>query len=244
MSGLNHHTANVTTRKGPWVRIPLRPPIFYGGMAERFKAAVPKTEVEQFTVSSNLTPSAKSVRIPNDQCPTCNSPVYRRPAERVRYCGQSCYDEQKPRKRPRTCAQCGEKIGPKAASDARFCSIRCSNIGRRGIAYDGERARCKVVQHVRLKRELIAEHGERCVKCGIGPEWNDQPLTLQMDHINGNRANRDKANLRLLCPNCHSQTPTYAGRKSRASSSPGRASVLQTEGSRFDPGEVHHSLPT
>lgn len=42
--------------------------------------------------------------------------------------------------------------------------------------------------------------------------WLGKPLSLQLDHIDGNKKNNDPSNLRLLCPNCHSQTKTFAGR--------------------------------
>lgn len=65
---------------------------------------------------------------------------------------------------------------------------------------------------VHLKRRLIRSGvANLCSLCGIGPEWNGKPLTLQLDHINGVFNDHRRENLRLLCPNCHSQTPTYAG---------------------------------
>jgi hypothetical protein len=42
--------------------------------------------------------------------------------------------------------------------------------------------------------------------------WKDKPLSLHLDHINGCRTDNRLNNLRLLCPNCHSQTDTYCGR--------------------------------
>lgn len=52
-----------------------------------------------------------------------------------------------------------------------------------------------------------------CELCNLGPTWNDLPLTLQVDHIDGNNKNHAPENLRFLCPNCHTQTPTYSNKK-------------------------------
>lgn len=49
-------------------------------------------------------------------------------------------------------------------------------------------------------------------KCTITNEWLGVEIKLELDHIDGNPQNNTLSNLRLLCPNCHSQTPTYRGR--------------------------------
>ncbi|WCN82619.1 HNH endonuclease signature motif containing protein [Micromonospora sp. LH3U1] len=66
----------------------------------------------------------------------------------------------------------------------------------------------------RLKRAL-ATIGlpENCEVCGTSPTWQGGKLTLHVDHINGDFLDNQPRNLRLLCPNCHSQTSTYAGQR-------------------------------
>lgn len=62
----------------------------------------------------------------------------------------------------------------------------------------------------RSKQRLIKMGvSDQCVACGIGPEWNGKPITLQLDHIDGNKFNNLRENLQILCPNCHSQTDTF-----------------------------------
>jgi hypothetical protein len=61
----------------------------------------------------------------------------------------------------------------------------------------------------RLIREGIFEN--KCSCCGI-TDYNKKPIVMQLDHENGDSSDHRKENLRLLCPNCHSQTETWCGK--------------------------------
>lgn len=63
-----------------------------------------------------------------------------------------------------------------------------------------------------LKRFISERDDHNCVICGQGEMHNNKPLTLQLDHIDGNSDNNIPSNLRLLCPNCHTQTKTFGSR--------------------------------
>lgn len=65
----------------------------------------------------------------------------------------------------------------------------------------------------RLLREEVLEN--RCNICRLLPKWNGKPLSLQLDHINGISNDNRLENLQIVCPNCHTQTETYAGRRLR-----------------------------
>ena len=72
------------------------------------------------------------------------------------------------------------------------------------------------IQSHKLKNRLLTEgyFQHTCVSCK-NTTWLDQPVPLELDHINGDNKNNRLTNLRLLCPNCHALTPTYRS-KNRA----------------------------
>jgi hypothetical protein len=71
----------------------------------------------------------------------------------------------------------------------------------------------KQYQTYKLKNKLIKENikENKCENCGIF-EWNKLPINCELDHIDGDSRNHKLDNLRILCPNCHSQTDTFRAR--------------------------------
>ena len=61
------------------------------------------------------------------------------------------------------------------------------------------------------KRRVLEEQCGVCAGCGTA-DWRGRPLTFELEHKDGDRTNNTRANLEVLCPNCHSQTPTWRGR--------------------------------
>jgi len=64
------------------------------------------------------------------------------------------------------------------------------------------------------KRKVLLEQENKCIICGIN-NWCDKEITFHFDHIDGNNTNNLRENVRYICPNCHSQTETYCGKKQR-----------------------------
>ena len=58
-----------------------------------------------------------------------------------------------------------------------------------------------------LKRNKLLK--KECYACGLKEVWNGKHLRLEIDHVNGDCCDNRLSNLRMLCPNCHSQTETY-----------------------------------
>lgn len=91
----------------------------------------------------------------------------------------------------------------------KYCSVKCHKEFEERIRFDkvesGDGVSSKVVRFY-----LIKKHGNKCMKCNwceVNPTSGKVPIELE--HIDGNSENNNLDNLLLLCPNCHSLTPTY-----------------------------------
>lgn len=105
------------------------------------------------------------------------------------------------------CKQCNAELT--TDTQTFFCSSKCSEENQREKQHKRVESGEKVGVRV-LRNYLIHTRGCKCEECGwdkINPKSNRCPIELE--HIDGNSENNSLDNLKLLCPNCHSLTPTY-----------------------------------
>jgi hypothetical protein len=92
----------------------------------------------------------------------------------------------------------------------KFCSTRCCCTYKSNSLFKEwvEFRDIKDIPNSRLRKYLTTLFGYKCSKCGID-SWQGNKITFEVEHIDGNSSNCHPSNVCLLCPNCHSQTPTY-----------------------------------
>lgn len=127
----------------------------------------------------------------------------------TKFCGHSCsaiYSNKK-RKKIRYCVNCDVELGSK---QKKYCSIICGCDHRKKIIFEKIESGDNTLNPNNYKNYLIHKHGKKCMDCGwceINKYSNKIPIELE--HIDGDSGNNSLENLKLLCPNCHSLTPTY-----------------------------------
>lgn len=127
------------------------------------------------------------------------------------YCGNRQPEKHlrrmREKRRTKACLYCGSTI---IKSRNKFCNTDCwrryKSVCRRNMLEGGS-----IKQNKCIRVALSEKYGGKCSECGQSSVWNGKPLVLQVDHIDGNSDNNIESNLRLLCPNCHTQTETFGG---------------------------------
>jgi len=114
------------------------------------------------------------------------------------------------------CKVCNKESTFKYGNKNIYCSITCQQKEQRSKLIEdwlngGIKSKWKYAIPAWVKSYIIDLRGYNCEECGIN-DYNNKAITLQIDHKDGNSTNNHIDNLRLLCPNCHSQTETYGGK--------------------------------
>lgn len=157
-------------------------------------------------------------------CPKCSTAHSNNGA----YCSRSCAnsrtftEESKQKKK-----HANTKYWQMLSDDERRQNVEI--LKRANLQYQGVRIErlmsepFLVLSHQSKRKRIILEQKGQCNRCGID-SWLGETLILEMDHINGNRKDNARENLEALCPNCHSLTPTWRGKKDN-----GKQKLLQRE---------------
>lgn len=139
-----------------------------------------------------------------------------------KFCGMSCAAKFNNKKFPRRkkegmCKVCGCSI----STSRKYCKAcyvcftptglfakQAEQNGRFYPTIGGGNPGSKAV-----RRYCIEKYGNKCSICGLDAiSWNGQPLVLIVDHIDGHSNNWALNNIRLVCPNCDTQLPTFKAR--------------------------------
>lgn len=127
-----------------------------------------------------------------------------------KFCNKSCsasYNNAKFHKRiakAKQCRHCGSAVEGRGNKYCDACIGKVRHAIKVTSVSDFKSDR-------RRRYFLLRTREHKCAVCGL-LEWMGSEIPLQMDHIDGDSTNNSDSNLRLLCPNCHAQTPTYMGK--------------------------------
>ena len=161
-------------------------------------------------------------------CLNCTKSFCSTRRNKKKFCSSTCSLEYNNKKRVsktyRTfvCLNCQKEHKTYAYRKNKFCGVQCAGEYKRKLIFKKIENGDTNLHETSYRNYLIYKHGCKCMKCG----WSEMnPVTglipIQLEHIDGNSTNNSLSNLKLLCPNCHSLTPTFGalnkgnGRKNR-----------------------------
>jgi len=154
----------------------------------------------------------------NTNCLVCGKEIIDHKLTNRKFCSHSCsatYNNKARGERNRiirNCKNCGKETANK-----KFCSPECAFRYKSVSVYksflDGTlNIDLKTYNPKSFKKYFLEEQDHKCAICNMEDNWNGKEIHFILDHIDGNSQNNTRLNLRLVCPNCDSQLPTFKSR--------------------------------
>jgi len=120
------------------------------------------------------------------------------------------------------CLNCEKEIVIYPSKMNKYCSLKCQQDKQHKDKYElflkgddffqRSNYTCRI-----FKSDILREQNNCCIICGCKDEWNGNELVFILDHVDGDASNNKRDNLRLVCPNCDSQLPTYKSKNKKSS---------------------------
>lgn len=126
-----------------------------------------------------------------------------------KFCGHTCsaLTNNKLRAKIFQCAHCG-KTNPERKIPGKYCDRTCQ-LEAEFVEKDRIVEEGKASNSGQVKRYLLRKHGHICMDPNCAWDFSKREINVELEHKDGNSDNNTLENCILLCPNCHSLTPTY-----------------------------------
>lgn len=148
-------------------------------------------------------------------CPTCSNRFSIKQSRRKdkNFCSMKCfYIHRNPEYGVKhLCLLCEKEIGDYRVK-RKYCSSGCTILHQKQLRYKQIESGDPSLYVKNYRNYLIEKYGAACMECG----WSktnkySNTVPIELEHVDGNSENNNLDNLKLLCPNCHSLTPTFRG---------------------------------
>lgn len=154
-------------------------------------------------------------------CPACDTRLYKTPSHGT-FCSIKCSKSpsfNNPKNKIAhpvsfVCKGCKQTKTRNKNAQGIYCDSKCQAIYTWETITKPSIMRGERTRGPSLRRFCEERDGPGCSSCGV-VEWLGEPMTMDVDHIDGDHTNNMPDNFRLLCPNCHRQTPTWGKKNSK-----------------------------